>query len=100
MSTTCNLLANNQLSHLKLQLRRWEQQAHEERISSGYPDLDQRLLGGGFRRGSLVEWLSAGSGSGAGSLALAAAREACRNGRPLVIIDPRNLFYPPAAASL
>jgi protein ImuA len=67
-------------------------------ISSGIEPLDRMLPEGGFHRGTLVEWLSAGDGAGAGTLALMAARAACREGGPLVVIDPRGEFYPPAAA--
>jgi hypothetical protein len=52
---------------------------------------------GGFRRGTLVEWLSAGEGTGACTLALLAAREVCQNGGVLVVVDRRRDFCPPAA---
>jgi hypothetical protein len=42
--------------------------------------------------------LSAGGGDGAGSLALAAARQACHTGRALVVVDRQRTFSPPAAA--
>jgi hypothetical protein len=70
------------------------------RISSGYAALDRLLAERGFRRGTLVEWLEEEAGSGAGTLALAAAREACRTAGPLVVIDGPGEFYPPAAALL
>ena len=70
-----------------------------ERISSGHARLDRLLPAGGFRRGSLVEWLGA-AGTGASSFALLAAQGACRDGRPLVVIDRQRRFYPPGAASL
>ena len=71
---------------------------HEaERCSSGCPALDRLLPQGGFRRGSLVEWCAAARGGGAGTLALLAAREACRSGGTLVVLDRRREFYPPAA---
>lgn len=69
----------------------------ERPLSTGSPALDGLLPGGGLRRGSLVEYLSPGAGSGAGTLALCAAREACAEGRALVVIDRRRTFYPPAA---
>lgn len=50
-----------------------------------------------FRRGTLVEYL-ADSGSGATALALLTAREACRDGGALVVINRSREFYPPAAA--
>jgi len=80
-------------------------------ISTGSPALDALLPAGGLRRGTLVEYLTAGPGNGAGTLALAAAREACREGRALVVVEPRSeargqrseigggRFYPLAAAA-
>jgi hypothetical protein len=50
-----------------------------------------------FRRGTLVEYL-ADSGSGAALVALLAAREACREGETLAVVDRSRTFYPPAAA--
>jgi hypothetical protein len=60
--------------------------------------LDQLLPRHGFVRGTLAEWLAAIDAGGAAGLALTTAREACRNGSVLVILDPRREFYPPAAA--
>src|SRR5688500_2504040 len=73
--------------------------AEERLVSTGAPPLDRLLPGGGLRRGSLVEYLSPGAGSGAGTLALGAAREACRDARALVVVDRCRTFYPPAAAA-
>lgn len=69
-------------------------------ISSGSAELDRLLPAGGFRSGALVEWLVDGSGCGAGTLAILAARQACQNGGALVVIDRRRQFYPPAATAL
>lgn len=90
----------------------------ERPVSTGSPALDLLLPAGGLRRGTLVEYLASTSGSGAGTLALAAAREACSDGRALVVLDrpivgtlhvpfkgdgtssvPSTYFYPPAAAA-
>ena len=49
-------------------------------VSTGCAELDRCLPRGGLGRGTLVEWLSPRAGSGAESLALTAAREACREG--------------------
>jgi hypothetical protein len=72
-------------------------------ISSGSIELDRELPAGGFRAGSLVEWLG-DAGSGATTLALLAARNAADNinsaPRPIAIVDEQNRFYPPAAAAL
>ena len=69
----------------------------EQTISSGCSALDRLLPVSGYQRGSLVQWITAG-GSGADYLSLLTAREACRNGGSLVVIDPANQFYSPAAA--
>jgi len=78
-------------------------------VSTGSPALDRLLPAGGLRRGTLVEYLTPSAGSGAGTLALSAAREACREGRAFVVLDWTTLarsasegnrsghFYPPAA---
>ncbi len=69
-------------------------------VSSGCPTLDRYLPEGtGFRRGSLVEWFVTGPGSGAGTLALLVARQACAGHGALLIVDPLGEFYPPAAAA-
>jgi hypothetical protein len=44
----------------------------------------------------LIEWLGA---SGATTLSVLAAREACREGGVLVVADRARTFYPPAAAA-
>lgn len=66
----------------------------------GCRELDRLLPDGGFRRGSLVEWLAAGEGCGAWSLALIVAREACREGGRIVVFDRAETFYPPAAVRM
>ena len=69
-------------------------------VSSGCRPVDKLLPGQGFRRGTLVEWLARGPGSGVESLALLAAREASREGGALVVFDRTEEFYPPAAIRL
>jgi len=68
-------------------------------ISSGCQGLDRLLPQGGWLRGSLVEWLSESPGSGAGMLALVAARQAHGEGGAVVVVDRTGTFYPPAAAA-
>jgi protein ImuA len=87
---------------LRQQIAHWERPRapQEALVSSGAKALDQLLPGGGFHRGTLVEWLAAGEGCGAASLALVAAREACRDAGALVVLDRTGEFYPPAAAGL
>jgi protein ImuA len=48
----------------------------------------------------LVEWLSAGEGAGACTLALLAAKRACGDGGTLAVFDQRREFCPPAAVRL
>lgn len=55
------------------------------------------LFPGGFQRGTLIEYL-ADDGSGAMLLSFLAAREACRDGRALIVIDREQRIYPPALA--
>jgi hypothetical protein len=80
----------------KLQQQIATQRADAElRVTSGSPAFD-RLLQGGFRRGSIVEWLGA-EGSGATVLAWCLARRVCQQKQLAVVVDPRRRFYPPAA---
>lgn len=69
-------------------------------IRTGCAALDAILPDGGVRSGSLIEWISASEGLGTHSLALLAAREACRDGGLLTAIDRRREFYPPAVVRL
>ncbi len=71
-----------------------------EPVSTGCPGFDRLLPDGGWRRGTLVEWLAAAPGSGAGTLALIAARQVSAEGGAVVVLDNRGDFYPPAAAVL
>ncbi len=54
-------------------------QVHEERISTGIPDLDAMLSGGGFHRGSSI-LLSGVAGSGKSSIAASFCAETCARG--------------------
>jgi len=69
-------------------------------VVSGCGPLDRLLPERGFRRGSLVEWLADGEGTGAGLLAMLCAREAAGDGGAVVVIDQAREFYPPAAVRL
>jgi len=91
---------NAVISQLREQLRQFaaDRRGESGLVSTGCAALDRRLPELGLCRGTLVEWLETSSGGGAGSLALAAAREACRDGGPLVLVDAPGRFYPPAAA--
>lgn len=85
-------------------LRRLLSQSHADwssstHFSTGFAALDRLLPSGGLLRGSLIEWLSASPGAGAGLLAVAAAIQAQRPGNVVVVIDRERRFYPPAAAA-
>ncbi|HJN10307.1 MAG: hypothetical protein QGG09_21960 [Pirellulaceae bacterium] len=88
-----------ELDSLLRRLERPESVHARRRISTGCGPLDTALQGRGLLRGSLVEWLGDGPGCGTGMLALRAAREACREGGALVVIDPQHNFHPPAAVA-
>jgi len=62
--------------------------------------LDRLLPERGFRRGSLVEWLNDGEGSGGLMLALATTAHILQRGGAFVVIDCTQNFNPPAAACL
>jgi hypothetical protein len=66
-------------------------------FSSGSAAIDRLLPGGGLQHGMLVEWLAELPGCGAATLGLLAAREACRAGGMMVVLDRAGTFYPPAA---
>jgi hypothetical protein len=94
----------------------------DSRLSCGIPAIDRLLPGGGLRRGMLVEWVGENGKcritnderkksdhssfvirhslfSFPHTLSLLAAREACRAGGVLVVVDPARTFYPPAAVN-
>ena len=106
---------------LRRQLGRWEATGTAEDaavFSCGAAAVDRLLPGGGLRHGMLVEWVaksnsegespnsnapppqpSPGGRGGAATLGLLGAREACREGGALVVIDRRQTLYPPAVAA-
>jgi len=86
------------LAQLREQLRHFADETHTawNVVSSGHRALDAILPAGGFRGGTLIEWLAAEHGVGATALAFQAAREAMRGGRPLVVVDQAGHFFPPA----
>jgi protein ImuA len=87
---------------LRQQLGRWGATLATEEatvFSCGAAAIDQLLPEGGLRHGMLIEWLSGFGGSGAATLGLLSAREACREGGVLAVIDRSQTFYPPAAAA-
>jgi hypothetical protein len=86
---------------LQHQLQTWEDRPSPARgvVRSNCAPLDALFPAGGALRGSLVEWLSRGPGTGAAALALAIACRACQEGGLLVVVDARGWFYPPAVAA-
>jgi hypothetical protein len=117
------------VQQLRRQLGRWEATPSQDAtvFSSGTAAIDRLLPGSGLRHGMLVEWLEGewrsgveeewsrgggqksshysttpllhGCSSFAVTLSLFSAREACREGGELVVIDRRQTFYPLAAAA-
>lgn len=76
-----------------------QRHAHDrEVVSSGLRRLDTLLPCGGVRRGSLIEWLAGGEGSGATTLAsLVACRlAAASSAQTIVVVDRHGWFHPPA----
>lgn len=87
---------------LKDRLRKIERAhrpADEPAFSTG-TSLDRLLPDKGLSWGTLLEWLSDGAGTGTATLALTVAAHIVQNGGALVVIDGKQEFYPPAAASL
>ncbi len=90
------------LQQLQQRIRRIESAERagaEQTVSSGCVAIDRLLPASGYRRGSLVQWIT-GGGNGADYLSLLTAAVACRAGGSLVVVDSANQFYPPAAAAL
>lgn len=104
-----------------------EQAQDPQAFSCGAAAVDRLLPGGGLRHGMVVEWMNAPVATGgslaeeaaatklekmkkatgespivtggAATLGLLSAREACREGGVLVVVDRARMFYPPAAAA-
>ena len=74
------LIGEGGLSVLPISSLKLDHQAPTSRVSSGIPDLDNLLGGGGFYRGSTV-LVSGAAGSGKTSTAASFARQACREGK-------------------
>jgi protein ImuA len=96
-------LAGDRIEALREEIARLEgiSRLHSPQpLSTGFSALDRALPQKGFRRGTIVEWLTAGEGTGATTLALLAARQACKQGSAVVVLDRSKEFYPPAAVRL
>lgn len=90
------------IQHLAQQLRQVERTrkrpgAGGESLSTGIPGLDRLLPERGFPPGTLVEWLSSGTGSGTGTLAFQIAANILRKNENCVVIDPHQTFFPVAS---
>lgn len=97
-----NLPQSNLIDRLRNRIRKVETAGRINdgiSVSSGCQAIDRLLPGGGYQRGALVQWLTNG-GHGADYLSLLLAKEACADGGALVVLDPLNQFYPPAAAAM
>jgi hypothetical protein len=82
------------------QIESWDGSQLRSRVGTGVAALDALFPGGGLRRGTLVELLSARDGGAAWTLALALARRACQESQCLVVVDQQRWFYPPGACAL
>jgi protein ImuA len=89
------------LEDLRRQIRRIERRParREGLLSSGRPEVDALLPGGGFPRGALCA-LSGGPASGKTDVALRVLREAQGGGSLAAFVDGRGELYPPAALAL
>jgi protein ImuA len=67
-------------------------------FSSGVPCIDEMLPEGGFRSGSLIEWLGE-SGSGVSTLLWRMAAH-WQSSRSVILIDPERECFPPGVANL
>ena len=90
------------LDNLRQQVRAIETQNVLEvtdRVLNNAPVIDRILPQRGYQRGTLVEWI-APTGCAADFLSLAVAKDACKNGGALVVVDPDRQFFPAAAAAM
>jgi protein ImuA len=90
------------LQQLRQKIRAVETENRRDKgslVKNGCAAIDRLLPDGGYSRGTLIQWISAG-GLGAEYLSLRVAQQACLEGGALVIADPRKEFFPPAAAAM
>ena len=62
--------------------------------------VDELLPDGGLRRGTIVEWLTDGEGTGVGTLVLKTVSNIMRTGGAFVVIDSTKEFYPAVAIEM
>lgn len=77
---------------------RGPQHAHTPTVASGHVALDEALPNGGWPLGSLTEILIEADGMGELGLLLPALAVLSQGERPIVLVDPPYLPYPPAFA--
>jgi hypothetical protein len=75
---------------------RGSQTAHPKTRPTGFPGLDERLPGGGWPIGNLVEIVPACEGLGELSLCLPLLVALCRDGRRAAFVAPPHIPYAPA----
>lgn len=91
------------MRRLEKQIRELEslQRAHAGVVSSGCPPMDAFLPLGGYSRGSLTEFVSdQGMALGLTTMALQIAKNACTDGKYLVLIDSEQQLFPQALNQL
>ena len=90
------------VADLAKQLRRAEinrrPEVARDVVSTGLTELDALLPDGGFRRGTIVEWLSSGA-SGATTLAMKSAAAFLLQRDVVCVIDSDHDFHPTAVAA-
>jgi protein ImuA len=77
-------------------LRRGQQMARPKTRDTGFPRLDERLPGGGWPVGALIEIAPSCEGIGELSLSLPLLQSLCREGRPIALVSPPHIPYAPA----
>lgn len=89
------------LEALRDEIRRIEQKPPQRPcfVSSGRPEIDALLPGGGFPRGALTD-LAGGPASGKTALVLSALAVAMGRDRLAAFVDGRGELYPPAVLAL
>lgn len=85
------------LEQLRSQIRRIEARpsVSSRYLSSGRPEIDRLLHGGGFKSGAVTQLIGPAA-SGKTSIALGAAAEAMRHGALAAYVDGGHDLYPPA----
>ena len=64
--------------------------------TTGFQPLDERLPGGGWPLGALIEIAPSCEGVGELSLSLPLLQALCRDGRPIALVSPPHVPYAPA----